>query len=59
MLRQAQFICTPMTEMEIESLGTNTDRPLSLARHSTQIEEVLREQSLTIHPILKNSIFYV
>jgi len=58
MLRQAQFICTPMTEMEIESLGTNSDRPLSLARQFTQIEEVLREQSLTIQLIPQNSIFY-
>jgi hypothetical protein len=58
MLRQAKFICTPMPEMEIESLGTNSDRPLSLARQSTQIEEVLREQSLTIQLIPQNSIFY-
>ena len=59
MLRQVQFICSPITEMEIESLGHNTDRPISLVRHSIQSEEVLRAESLTIQPIPQNSIFYV
>lgn len=59
MLRQVQFICSPITEMEIESLGNNTDRPVSLVRHFTQIEEVLREQTLTAQLIPQNSKFYV